>query len=81
MQCTVLFFAHAAEAAGVRKRELDLPPGATAGDAIDILCAAHPGLGALRSGLAVSVNERYVAPETVLEDGQTLALIPPVSGG
>lgn len=43
---------------------------------------AHPKLGPYLSGVAIAVNEEYILePGTALHDGDTVALIPPISGG
>ncbi|TAJ19282.1 MAG: hypothetical protein EPO65_07245 [Dehalococcoidia bacterium] len=43
---------------------------------------AHPKLGPYLSGVAIAVNEEYILePGTRLHDGDTVALIPPISGG
>ena len=43
---------------------------------------AHPKLGPYLSGVAIAVNEEYILePGTALNDGDTVALIPPISGG
>lgn len=43
---------------------------------------AHPKLGPYLSGVAIAVNEEYILePGTALKDGDTVALIPPISGG
>jgi molybdopterin synthase catalytic subunit len=43
--------------------------------------ATLPELGAEPPGLLYAVNKEYVAAEHELEDGDELAVIPPVSGG
>jgi molybdopterin synthase catalytic subunit/sulfur carrier protein ThiS len=56
-------------------RELDLTEGATAAD------VWFDDLGERPDGLLVAVNRRYVADTEPLEEGDEVALIPPVSGG
>jgi len=69
------------ERAGADAVELELPEGATVGDALEAL-RAHPGLEGLeRMPLRVAVNREYAADETPIEPGDELAAIPPVSGG
>lgn len=76
MQVTVRLFAALRERAGRGAIDLDLPDGATAAD-------VWPGLalGDEPPGLAVAVNQAYAGRDTVLADGDEVALIPPVSGG
>lgn len=82
MKITVLFFAQTAEIAGVRSLSLELPTGASAADAWTSLCQRYPGLAKIESGIAIAVNEQIVNPkDQILAPGDTLAVIPPVSGG
>ncbi|WP_022927083.1 cyclic pyranopterin monophosphate synthase MoaC [Patulibacter americanus] len=78
----VRLFAGLREHAGTARTTLEVPAGATAGAARDALWAAlgvdGPGGDA---AMVLAVNREYSAPETVLGDGDELALIPPVSGG
>jgi molybdopterin synthase catalytic subunit len=70
------------ERAGADSLELRLQPGATAGEAITAL-GADERLGELLERLPVrlAVNREYAPAETVLHEGDELAVIPPVSGG
>ena len=81
MRCEVLLFANLAEAVGEDRLSLELDNAATVSDALDRLASEHPAIGETRSTLAVAVNEQYAASTAELADGDTLALIPPVSGG
>lgn len=81
MRCTVLLFAHLADALDRAEIEIDLPDGATALDAVDAALAGRDDLAGLRDRIAVAVNERYVNRDAMLDDGDVVALIPPVSGG
>lgn len=51
----------------------------TAGEFVHRLTKRHPRL--LMDGVRVAVNEEFVELSYGLNDGDTLALIPPVSGG
>ncbi len=74
-------FAAAAEAAGVRQAELQLPEGSCVGDAVTLCRQRWPGLSRLGDALLVAVNQEYAQLQQPLSDGDELALIPPVSGG
>jgi molybdopterin synthase catalytic subunit len=76
VRVTVRLFAALRERAGASRRELELPPGATAGDVFAAL-----GIGAEPQGLAYAVNREYADRTAALADGDEVALIPPVSGG
>lgn len=78
MRIRVLLFALYREQAGQNKLELDLAPGSTVADAKMALEAQHP----LRlSGGLAAVNEQLAQPDTLLQNGDELAFLPPVSGG
>lgn len=82
MTVTVRLFAILRERAGRDSVEIELPEGATVGDAFERLAAA-PGLGELveRMPLRMAVNREYVGEGTAIAPGDELALIPPISGG
>jgi molybdopterin synthase catalytic subunit len=76
MRVTLRLFAQLRERAGSRELELDLPEGARVDDAL-------AAVGDLAAGLPVvmAVNREYADGSVVLQPGDELALIPPVSGG
>jgi molybdopterin synthase catalytic subunit len=82
MTVTVRLFAILRERAGRDSVEIELPEGATVGDAFERLAAA-PGLGELveRLPLRMAVNREYASAGTAIVPGDELALIPPISGG
>jgi len=79
VKITVKLFAQLRQAAGAAELSLHLPEGSTAAEAAALLEAAHAGLDP--TGAMVAVNAAYATPETVLADGDVLALLPPVAGG
>lgn len=79
--CSILLFAHAADAVGSHELSLELPAGATVADAMNAICTLHPKLSAMRTSLAVAVNEKYARMDDIIPAGATIAIIPPVSGG
>lgn len=82
MTVTVRLFAILRERAGRNSVEIELPAGATVGDAFERLAAA-PGLGELveRLPLRMAVNREYAGADAEISPGDELALIPPISGG
>jgi molybdopterin converting factor subunit 1 len=82
MTVSVRLFAVLRERAGRDSVEIELPEGATVGDAFERLAAA-PGLGELvgRMPLRMAVNREYAGDGTAIVPGDELALIPPISGG
>jgi molybdopterin converting factor subunit 1 len=81
MKLRLLYFAHLAERTGAREETLQVPDGARAGDLRALVEAAHPKLGAALNACRIAVEEEFVDDDAPLEDGQTIAFIPPVSGG
>ena len=77
----VLFFAQLKDAFGTGERAMEIQKGMTVGDAVQTLfneSGAHylKGLPML-----YSINEDFVDGNLELKDKDTLALLPPVSGG
>jgi molybdopterin converting factor subunit 1 len=77
----VRLFAIQRELAGAREIALELPPGATIEAAWTALVERHPVLAPGRPAVRFARNGEYTDPETALDDGDELAIIPPVSGG
>jgi MoaE-MoaD fusion protein len=76
MEVTVRLFAMLRERAGAREVTLSLPDGARVSDALAELGSIAEGLP-----LVMAVNREYADEDKVLDAGDELALIPPVSGG
>jgi MoaE-MoaD fusion protein len=76
MEVTVRLFAMLRERAGAREVTLSLPEGARVSDALAELGSIAEGLP-----LVMAVNREYADENQVLDSGDELALIPPVSGG
>lgn len=77
---TVKLFAAAADAAGRRVLEGDWA-GLTTEQLMQHLQQEYPGLARLTPVLSIAVNREYAPGDRVLNDGDEVALIPPVSGG
>jgi molybdopterin synthase catalytic subunit len=77
MKVTVRLFAMLRERAGAREVQLDLPDGARISDALTALGDVAPP----ELPLVMAVNREYARDDRVLDPGDELALIPPVSGG
>src|SRR5437763_10007431 len=76
MQVRVRLFAVLRERAGAGEIELELPAGASVGDALERVQPLTAGVP-----VVMAVNEEYAKPDVILSPGDELALIPPVSGG
>ena len=80
MTITVKLFALLRDQAGVPELKLEVPEGARVSDAAEHLKSKLKSPDALRSA-AFAVNREYASLTTVLQEGDELAVIPPVSGG
>jgi molybdopterin synthase sulfur carrier subunit len=81
MNVTVKLFAVLRDKAGVAELRLPLPVGASVSDAMEVVLQRHPELSPFAKRVAFAVNLSRVDGQTVLKDGDELALLPPVSGG
>jgi molybdopterin converting factor subunit 1 len=82
MLIQVRLFAMLRERAGRESVELQLDEGATVQDALDAVGRQHDLDDLIgRMPVMAAVNREYAGEESVLADGDELALIPPVSGG
>ncbi|MCD6334569.1 MAG: molybdopterin converting factor subunit 1 [Candidatus Latescibacteria bacterium] len=81
MTLFVKFFALSRQATGTRYLEIRLPEDATAALLMEILGERFPKLRSLSPTLKLAVNWEYADPETILRDGDEVAVIPPVAGG
>lgn len=81
MTIRIRLFAMQRELAGTRELAVELAAGATVEAAWTALVARHPALAPGRSAVRFAVNGEYAGPESILADGDEVAMIPPVSGG
>ena len=81
MQVKLLFFASLKDIVGARQLQLDVPPGATVGDVLTRLEANYPRMKAYRRVVLAAVNEEYVDQAAGIQEGDEVAIFPPVSGG
>lgn len=80
MKIELLCFAALRDETGFSKRTLEVPPGTSVADVWTRLQSELDSIAALPIPLT-AVNEVYEDHSYVLEEGDVLALIPPVSGG
>lgn len=93
MKITFRTFAAFGEAIGKREMELSPPPGEKIGELLESLCTAHPGLrghlfdaaGQIKPYIVILKNGRSVSSlkqlDTVIDEGDVIAVFPPVGGG
>lgn len=74
----ILLFAGLAEKAGTSTLEIDMEQATT--DDIKAVLKEQYGLESIDTAM-IAVNESYVKENTSVSSGDTVAVIPPVSGG
>jgi molybdopterin synthase catalytic subunit/molybdopterin converting factor small subunit len=81
MRVLVKLFGAVREAVGEKELSVGLPEGARVAELLALLARDHEGVDRFGDRLATSVNLEVVPRETVLRDGDEVALLPPVAGG
>ncbi|WP_315784893.1 MoaD/ThiS family protein [Fischerella sp. JS2] len=81
IRINVKLFAAYQEAYGVPELVLEFPENTPVVAVRDRLIAEHPELSKWRDVTRFGVNLIFVEPDTILQDGDEVVLIPPVSGG
>ena len=90
----IYYFASVREVVGVREESVDIPPGTNIRQLLDLIAAKHGDklkeylldeAGNPHEYLQFLLNEKSISQTdgflTLLRDGSTLAIIPPVGGG
>jgi deoxyribonuclease-4 len=80
MRVTVRFFGHYSDFSP-DGMEVSVPGGATVASLSAILAEKDGRLAGIERHCRAAVNEEYVAPDAVLQEGDEVAFIPPMSGG
>jgi molybdopterin synthase sulfur carrier subunit len=78
---TLKLFAAFGEAYGVSEVTLELPPDTPVSQVLESSIAQYPQLEQWRDRTRFGLNMEFVSPDTILQDGDEVVLIPPVSGG
>jgi molybdopterin synthase sulfur carrier subunit len=81
MRIKVLYFSSIKDKLKKNFEEIDIKEKATVKELINVLKEKYPQIKENLDKALVAVNEEYADDETVLKEGDTVALIPPVSGG
>jgi molybdopterin synthase sulfur carrier subunit len=81
IQITVKLFAIFQEVLATDELQINLEPSTSVSAIFDRLVSQHPHLEKWRSLTRYAVNLNFVDPQTILKNGDEVALIPPVSGG
>jgi molybdopterin converting factor subunit 1 len=81
MRIRVRLFAAYREIVGSRGLTCSARDGATLRELVDGIVATYPRLAGHRGSMLLAVNEDIAQADRVLEEGDEVALLPPVSGG
>ena len=81
MRFDVRLFALYRERAGASIVSVDLPAGSSVGDLTSEVRKDHPRLAPPEVRIVVAVNAEYADDDQLLQPGDEVCLIPPVSGG
>lgn len=76
----ILAFGIAKEIVGGASFTVELPEGATVKDLTNVLETRFPGLRQLAS-YRIAVNNEFADAGQIMQEGDEVAIIPPVSGG
>jgi molybdopterin synthase catalytic subunit len=81
MRVRVLFFGMLKDLVGSSADEPELADGATLGSVFERYATRFPRLRELASSIVIARNQQFADVTTLVEDGDEIALLPPVSGG
>jgi molybdopterin synthase catalytic subunit len=81
VQVQILYFAVLRERVGRASEEIELPDDADVAAARAAIAARHPEIAALLPRVQTAVNRTMAEAAQALNDGDEVALIPPVAGG
>ena len=81
IEVKVKLFAIYQEAFETPELKLILPRQTTVGNVLETLIAQKPYLSKWQEITRFGVNLQFVEPDALLQDGDEVVLIPPVSGG
>lgn len=81
MKIKLKFFGQLRELAKLQETEIDVQASATVNDLKGIVAERFPDLREHLNVVSVAVDNEYAPKETVLKDGNEVALLPPISGG
>lgn len=78
---TLKLFAVYQEALGLPEKQLELAAGSTVGDVFNRIVKDYPTLAQWKDLTRFGLNLQFVDATAVLQNGDELVFIPPVSGG
>ncbi len=81
MHVRMLYFGVLKELFGVERDTAEIPAESSVEDLLGLLQDGVSPIPAMWGFMAVAVNREYAGRTTVLQEGDEVALLPPVSGG
>ncbi|HHP7230550.1 MAG TPA: MoaD/ThiS family protein [Xenococcaceae cyanobacterium] len=81
IEVTIKLFAAYQEAYKLSELQLNFPSDTTVGEVLNYLLTQKPQLAKWRDVTRFGVNLQFAEADTILNDGDEVVLIPPVSGG
>lgn len=81
MEFEVRLFASLKDHVNGDRIKVSVPAPASVATLLAAIASAYPALGPLLESSIVSVNREFAFPEMALNDGDEIAMFPPVSGG
>ncbi len=81
MRVKVLFFGMLKDIAGKASDELEPGGGASVGTVFNHYAELYPRLREMASSIVLARNQEFAPAATLVEDGDEIAFLPPVSGG
>jgi molybdopterin synthase catalytic subunit len=81
MQVRVLYFGVLKDVVGRREERLQLEPGSDVGGLFAVCAGRFPALEKHAASILFSRNREFVSRDESLQEGDEVALLPPVSGG
>ncbi len=78
---SVKLFATLRQQAGWSEKTISAPSGSTVGELMSLITQATPDLKLVGRAIYAAVNQSYAKMDWVLQEGDEVAIFPPVSGG
>ena len=81
MRVRVLFFGQLKDLVGCSSDEAEFEPGARLETVFEHYASQHPRLRNMATSVAMARNQSFAPASEAIEDGDEVAIMPPVSGG
>ncbi|WP_029522936.1 molybdopterin converting factor subunit 1 [Persephonella sp. KM09-Lau-8] len=81
MRIKVLYFSSVKDKIGLPSEDIELTENSTVNDLVKLLSEKYPQIKDTLQNSMFAVNEEYASTDQKLKEGDTVAIIPPVSGG